>query len=108
MTTDPEGNKNVFQLWKEGGERLPFKVIRWTWNPATSTFLVERIEIGKWPYGKAWGRFIRNGVPEVPQQLSGAGSYQWKVVGSAAAWSTTALAVIFRPYAASLSRSSAR
>ena len=28
MTTDPEGNKNVFQLWKEGGERLPFKVIR--------------------------------------------------------------------------------
>ena len=65
MTTDPECNKNVFQLWKEGGERLPFKVIRWTWNPATSTFLVERIEIGKWPYGKAWGRFIRNGVPEV-------------------------------------------
>jgi len=78
--TDPECNKNVFQLWKEGGEKLPFKVIRWTWNPATSTFLVERIEIGKWPYGKAWGRFIRNGVPEAPQQLNGAGSYQWKVV----------------------------
>jgi hypothetical protein len=64
---DPECNKNVFQLWKEGGERLPFKVIRWTWNNATSAFLVERIEIGKWPYGKAWGRFIRNGVPEAPQ-----------------------------------------
>ena len=79
--TDPECNKNVFQLWKEGGEKLPFKVIRWTWNPATSAFLVERIEVGKWPYGKAWGRFIRDGVPEAtPQQLSGAGSYQWKVV----------------------------
>ena len=22
--TDPECNKNVFQLWKEGGEKLPF------------------------------------------------------------------------------------
>ena len=77
---DTECNKNVFQLWKEGGEKLPFKVIRWTWHPATSAFLVERIEVRKWPYGKAWGRFIRNGVPEAPQQLSGAGSYQWKVV----------------------------
>jgi hypothetical protein len=43
------------QLWKEGGEKLPFKVIRWTWNPANSAFLVERIEIGKWPYGKHGG-----------------------------------------------------
>ena len=78
---DPESNKNVFQLWEEGGAKLPFKVIWWTWNPATSTFLVERIELGKWPYGRAWGRFIRDGVPEAtPQQLSGAGSYQWKVV----------------------------
>ena len=76
---DPECNKNVFQLWTEGGE-LPFKVIWWTW-PATSAFLVERIEVGKWPYGRAWGRFIRDGVPEpTPRQLSGAGSYQWKVV----------------------------
>ena len=66
MTTDPEGNKNVFQLWKEGGERLPFKVIRWTWNPATSTFLVERIEIGKWPYGKAWGRFLLETARKLP------------------------------------------
>ena len=78
---DPECNKNVFQLWEEGGAKLPFKVIRWTWNPATSTFLVERIELGKWPYGRAWGRFIRDGVLEAtPQQLSGAGSYLWKVV----------------------------
>jgi hypothetical protein len=72
--------QHVFQLWKESGEKLPFKVIRWTWDPATSTFLVERIEIGKWPYGKACGRFIRSGVPEAPQQLNCAGSYQWKEV----------------------------
>ena len=47
-------------------------------NPATSAFLVERIEIGKWPYGSAWGRFVRNGVPEAPEQLRNAGSYQWR------------------------------
>src|SRR4051794_31458271 len=47
MTTDPDCSKNVFQLWKEGGERLPFKVIRWTWTPGASAFLMERIEIGK-------------------------------------------------------------
>jgi hypothetical protein len=77
---DRDCNKNVFQLWKECGERLPFKVIRWSWNPATSAFLVERIEIGKWPYGKAWGRLVRNGQLEQLEQLSNAGSYQWKVV----------------------------
>lgn len=76
----PQVQENVFQLWKEGGEKLPFKVSRWTWNTEKSAFLVERIEIGKWPYGKAWGRFTRNGAPEAPQQLDGAGSYQWKVV----------------------------
>ncbi|MGY4504477.1 hypothetical protein ACVWYH_008434 [Bradyrhizobium sp. GM24.11] len=77
---DPECNKNVFQIWKARGETLPFKVIRWTWNPATTAFLVERIEIGKWPYGKAWGRIIRNGAPEVSSgPLSNAGSYQWKI-----------------------------
>ena len=76
--TDPE-RKNVFEIWRERGEKLPFKVIRWTWNPSTSAFLVERIEIGKWPYGKAWGRFVRNGAVEAPQQLKNAGAYQWKV-----------------------------
>jgi hypothetical protein len=70
----------VFQLWREGGEKLPFKVIRWTWKPEASAFLVERIEIGKWPYGKAWGRFIRDGVAQSPEKLSNAGSYQWKIV----------------------------
>jgi hypothetical protein len=50
MIIDPECDKNVFQIWREQGEKFPFKVIRWTWSPGR-TFLVERIEIGKWPYG---------------------------------------------------------
>jgi len=77
---DPNCNKNVFQLWKEAGEKLPLKVIRWTWNPATSYFLVERVEIGKWPYGHAWGRFVKDGVAGEPEKMKNAGSYQWRVV----------------------------
>ncbi|MBZ9742250.1 hypothetical protein [Mesorhizobium sp. CO1-1-4] len=76
---DPECDKNVFQLWKEQGEKLPFKVIRWTWS-ANRAFVVERIEIGNWPYGNAWGRPILNGVAGPQEKLSCAGSYQWKVV----------------------------
>jgi hypothetical protein len=78
---DTQCDKNVFQLWKENGEILPFKVVRWTWNPAT-VFLIEQIEIGKWPYGKAHGRFIRNGVQGPPEKLANAGSYEWKIVRS--------------------------
>ncbi|MCZ4090609.1 hypothetical protein [Sinorhizobium psoraleae] len=76
---DPDCNKNVFQLWKEGGEKLPFTVIRWTWGPA-SYFLVEKLEIGKRRYGKAWGRFVRDGVAGEPQKMDNAGSHQWKIV----------------------------
>jgi hypothetical protein len=77
---DPTCDKNVFQLWKENGEKLPFKVIRWTWS-SDSAFLVERIAIRKWPYGMAWGRFIRNGLTDTEaEELSCAGSYQWKIV----------------------------
>ncbi|RUU95486.1 hypothetical protein EOB36_32390 [Mesorhizobium sp. M6A.T.Cr.TU.017.01.1.1] len=76
---DPECDKNVFEIWKEQGERLPFTVIRWTW-PSNRTFVVDRIEIGKWPYGKAWGRPIWKGVAGEQEMLSCAGSYQWKVV----------------------------
>lgn len=76
---DTDCNKNVFELWKENGESVPFKVIRWTWNP-TTVFLVERVEIGKWPFGKAWGTFIRNGVQGPTEKLANAGSYQWKIL----------------------------
>jgi hypothetical protein len=78
---DPQCNKNVFQLWKDNGEKLPFKVVRWTWNPRRTVFLVERIEVKKWPYGTAWGRYARDGAQDVEQrQLDNAGSYQWRMV----------------------------
>lgn len=77
---DPECDKNVFQLWKEVGEKLPFKVVRWNWHEPNSGFLVESIEIRKWPYGKAWGRAFRNGVFGREEELGCAGCYQWKIV----------------------------
>jgi hypothetical protein len=58
---DPERSENVFQRWKEGGEQLPFKVIV-NWDPATSAFLVERIELKGDPTGRLGTRSIRNGV----------------------------------------------
>lgn len=77
---DPECNKNVFQLWQERGQQLPFKVVRWTWNPSNSAFLVEKVEVKKWPYGTAWGRFLKDGVPGAYEKLSCAGNYQWRTL----------------------------
>jgi len=42
--------KNIFQLWKENGERLPFIVARNSWDAASGSYLVvERIEIKNGP-----------------------------------------------------------
>lgn len=46
--------KNIFQIWRDNGEKLPIKVRRCNWSSAFYT-VVERIEIGNWPYGKAYG-----------------------------------------------------
>lgn len=47
---------NLFQLWKLNGECLPFKARKETWRVSPSHYmLVEKVEIAKWPYGKAWG-----------------------------------------------------
>ena len=57
------------------------KVLKETWNPDTDHFfLVERIEIRKWPYGFAWGRYHRDGKSDAQQKISAAGTYQWKRV----------------------------
>lgn len=42
-------------------------------------YLVERIEIGKWPYGKAWGRYVREGVTGELEKISNSGTYTWKL-----------------------------
>jgi hypothetical protein len=48
---------NVFQIWRESGERVPFAVRRDSWNPE-SFFIVTSIEIKKFPYGSASGYFV--------------------------------------------------
>lgn len=57
------GLHNVFQLWALDGERPPFRVRKATWNAKTEQlYVVERIEITRWPHGFACGRYCGNGV----------------------------------------------
>lgn len=90
-------NLNVFQIWKEHGELVPFAVRRHSWNPL-SFFIVTSVEIKNFPYGNASGYFIsyKNAKPtedgyfeidlteiekkESLQGLSCAGCYQWEYV----------------------------
>jgi hypothetical protein len=70
---------NIFELWALNDRTLPMKVVRESWNQAADHYiLVERIAIRKWPYGFAWGRHFRNGVPAEEQKIGSAGSYQWR------------------------------
>lgn len=69
---------NIFELWALNDRHLPMKVVRGSWNQAADHhMLVERIEIRKWPYGHAWGRYCRNGEVAEEQKIGSAGSYQW-------------------------------
>lgn len=73
--------KNIFQLWKENGERLPFKVAKSTWSAEAGHYLVvERVEIKKWPYGDAWGQYHWKGKPGPREKIKAAGTYNWKVL----------------------------
>jgi len=47
--------KNIFELWKENGEKLPFRIRRDNWLMPDVFILVEKVEIKKWPYGIAHG-----------------------------------------------------
>jgi len=70
---------NIFELWELKGRKLPLKVVREWWNQtADHYFLVERIEIRKWPYGLAWGRYFRDGKAGDEQKIPCPGGYQWK------------------------------
>src|SRR4051812_199992 len=61
--------RNIFQLWRENGERFPFVVARNSWDVAGGSYLVvEHLEIKKWPYGSAWGRYDYHGKPSGPQE----------------------------------------
>ena len=69
--------QNLFQLWEANGRRLPFRAWKETWNPAFSHVEVEKIEIKKWPYGTAWGRFVRSGEKQPYGKIANAGTYTW-------------------------------
>jgi hypothetical protein len=47
--------KNIFQIWQENGERLPFKARRATWAKEHYV-IVDDIKIKSWPYGIAYGK----------------------------------------------------
>ena len=80
--TEPETDwKNIFQLWKENGERLPFKVAKSTWSAAKGHYLiVEKVEVKKWPYGDAWGHYHWHGRPSERGKIKAAGTYNWKLI----------------------------
>lgn len=73
---------NVFQLWDQGGRQVPFKVVKETWaHDPGHYFLVERVEIGKWPYGSAWGRYHRGASVGHSEKLPNAGTFTWQLYG---------------------------
>lgn len=80
--------KNIFELWRENGEKLPFKVRRENWTMPNVFILVEDIEIKKWPYGTAYGKsmnIIKSGEEIISNNqyhcrngiVGCAGCYQW-------------------------------
>jgi hypothetical protein len=79
--TEPETEwKNIFQLWRDAGERVPFRVVRNSWSATRShVLIVERVELDKWPYGKAWGTFYYEGSPPEGGRIGVAGTYAWRL-----------------------------
>lgn len=79
-------SKNIFQIWKENGEKTPFAVRRDNWSEKYYT-VVEKIIIRKFPYGKAYGCPVKNGITTDHYKYSKewcdnkeipcAGCYQW-------------------------------
>jgi len=82
--------KNVFELWKENGEKLPFKIRRTNWAMPNVFILVEKIIINKYPYGTAFGKSmsITNDGKEILSKfqhhcrngiIGCAGCFQWLI-----------------------------
>lgn len=75
-------NQNIYQLWALAGETVPFKAVKETWAGRKGQFmLVERVEIKKWPYGTAWGRYCNSGELGEYQKIANAGTYTWTFYG---------------------------
>ena len=55
--------RNIFQLWRDNGEQVPFVVVKSTWSAASGHFLiVEEVKVKRWPYGDTWGSYHWNGA----------------------------------------------
>jgi hypothetical protein len=83
LHTEPDVDwKNIFQLWREAGEALPIRVVKNTWSAEVGHYLiVERIEIGRWPYGLAWGQYHWRGVPgPTGEKINQPGTYTWRAL----------------------------
>lgn len=81
--------KNLIQLWEENNEIVPFKARRDNWN-RNFYVVVEKVEVGNYPYGKVYGYPVENGVRNnhfaynriwrEEGIIPNAGSYQWNLV----------------------------
>jgi hypothetical protein len=74
--------RNIFELWRSNGEKLPFTVAKNSWSASAGHFLVvEEIQIKKWPYGSAWGRYYWKGIPSShKEKIAAAGTYNWRLL----------------------------
>jgi hypothetical protein len=83
LHTEPDTDwKNIFQLWRENGEAVPFKVAKSTWSADAGHFLiVERVEVKKWPYSATWGQYHWNGVPGPKgEKVNKSGTFTWRTI----------------------------
>ncbi len=84
--------KNVFQIWNENGQKVPFIVQKLGWQ-SDSFFKVSKVEVAEknWKYfketgdiyGKAFGFFYRRDEQigqRGPTELANPGVYKWRQV----------------------------
>lgn len=71
--------KNLFEIWKENHQRLPFRAILDSWAEELENYvIVEKIQIDKWPYGKAYGQYFFHGKRDRNGQIDNAGTFRWR------------------------------
>ncbi len=84
--------KNVFQIWYENGQKVPFVVQKLEWH-RDSFFKVTEVQLSPkdWKhfkdtgdlYGKAFGLLFRHGEKfgqNAPAELANPGVYKWRLV----------------------------
>jgi len=70
--------KNIFELWRESGQKLPFNAILDSWDDTKHYAVIEKIE-PKGSYGIALGQYFFHGKPGRRGVISNAGTYRWKL-----------------------------